>query len=157
MNIKSTRLNNLKHLVSAVMILIGIMLVVTRYINLTSFYPSTNSSITKSSFLNISAVKESKYNSKKVLLYTYMRGGSSLLGEIFHQNKDANYWFEALDGFYQTYFVSPAGTHALNLQFHRNKTRRYLCPKCNSYLKPKNLLMHFVLELKLHMCIPDRI
>ena len=31
-----------------------------------------------------------------VLLFAYMRGGSSLLGEVFNLNKNAFYWFEPL-------------------------------------------------------------
>ena len=33
---------------------------------------------------------------RKVLLLTYFRGGSTFLGEAFNQNDNAFYWFEPL-------------------------------------------------------------
>jgi hypothetical protein len=36
--------------------------------------------------------------SHKLLLVTYFRGGSTLLGELFYQNPHALYWFEPLEG-----------------------------------------------------------
>ena len=35
----------------------------------------------------------------KVLLFTYMRGGSTLLGDIFNQQDKTFHWFEPLDSF----------------------------------------------------------
>ncbi|CAH1777851.1 unnamed protein product [Owenia fusiformis] len=39
-------------------------------------------------------------NTSKVLIVGYMKGGSSLMGEVFNQNAAAMYWFEPLFGFY---------------------------------------------------------
>ena len=37
-------------------------------------------------------------NITQVLLYTYYRGGSSFLGDVFNNNPDVFYWFEPLAG-----------------------------------------------------------
>ena len=43
-----------------------------------------------------------------VFLFAYMRGGSSLLGEVFNQNPDVFYWYEPLTQFYSHVFgVAP--------------------------------------------------
>ena len=42
--------------------------------------------------------------SKKVILYTYMRGGSTFLGSLFDKNPESVYWYEGLRGFYQRYY-----------------------------------------------------
>lgn len=41
---------------------------------------------------------------KKVLLFAYMRGGSTITFEIFRKNSDALVWYEPLDAFYTEYF-----------------------------------------------------
>ncbi|ELU07711.1 hypothetical protein CAPTEDRAFT_211936, partial [Capitella teleta] len=41
-------------------------------------------------------------NKKHVLLLTYMRGGSTFLGELFNQHPDAFYWFEPLHNYQLT-------------------------------------------------------
>ena len=33
---------------------------------------------------------------KKIVLVTYFRGGSTFLGELFNQNRKVFYWFEPL-------------------------------------------------------------
>ena len=62
---------------------------------------------------------------KKVVLYTYMRGGSSYFGEIFHHNKDAVYWFEPMDSFYQAFFGMRSLVKPLNTFYYTNQTQRY--------------------------------
>ncbi|ELT92470.1 hypothetical protein CAPTEDRAFT_196777 [Capitella teleta] len=39
---------------------------------------------------------------KRVLMLTYMRGGSTFLGELFNQHPDAFYWFEPLHNYQLT-------------------------------------------------------
>ena len=43
-------------------------------------------------------------NKTAILLVTYMRGGSSFLGEVFNQNKDVTYWFEPIAGVYDQFY-----------------------------------------------------
>ncbi len=59
-----------------------------------------------------------------VFLYTYMRGGSTLLGELFNRNPRAMYWYETAD----SYFVSKYGMRVWHqpypLKHHPNGTVR---------------------------------
>ncbi|ELU17439.1 hypothetical protein CAPTEDRAFT_215212 [Capitella teleta] len=59
-------------------------------------------------FTDFKPVQTSINASKKILLVTYFRGGSTLLGELFNQYPNSFYWFEPLeviessiDGFWQ--------------------------------------------------------
>ena len=40
---------------------------------------------------------------KKILLFTYMRGGSTFLGSLFEKNPNAIYWYEALGPLYKQF------------------------------------------------------
>lgn len=61
----------------------------------------------------------------KVLLLTYMRGGSSLLGEMFNQNPDALYWFEPVDGFYSHIYGNFHGIQPLDIFYNQDETYRF--------------------------------
>ena len=63
-------------------------------------------------------------NKVKVLMVTYMRGGSSFLGELFAQNPDAYYMFEPLDAFYASMFGLGFGNHPTELMMHPNGSFR---------------------------------
>lgn len=41
---------------------------------------------------------------RKVLLFAYMRGGSTISLEVFRKNPEALVWYEPLDAFYMEYF-----------------------------------------------------
>ena len=60
----------------------------------------------------------------RVLLVTYMRGGSSVLGEAFNHNPDAFYWFEPLDGLYSDLYGTMHGWMPIDILYHKNKTMR---------------------------------
>ena len=57
---------------------------------------------------------------KKVLLLTYMRGGSSLFGELFNQHPSASYWFEPLDGVYASLYGTRFGWFPLDIQYTKD-------------------------------------
>lgn len=61
---------------------------------------------------------------KKVLLYTYMRSGSSFLGEIFNRNPDVFYIFEPYQGFYNAFYGNPFGWKPLDVLFYGNGSMR---------------------------------
>ena len=42
-------------------------------------------------------------NVQNILLYTYMRSGSSYLGELFNRNPSVFYWFEPLAALYEMF------------------------------------------------------
>ena len=42
---------------------------------------------------------------KKILLFTYMRGGSTFLGSIFQNHPEAFYWYESLAPFYYQFLL----------------------------------------------------
>ena len=52
-----------------------------------------------------------------MLLVTNMRGGSSLLGEAFNQNKDTFYWFEPIDGIYSYLYGADYGWKPLDIDY----------------------------------------
>ena len=39
-----------------------------------------------------------------MLLFCYMRGGSTFFSELFQKNPEAMYWYEPLDGFYSSIY-----------------------------------------------------
>ncbi|CAH1773183.1 unnamed protein product [Owenia fusiformis] len=61
-----------------------------------------------------------RVDTTKLLVYGYMRGGTTLLGDIFKTDPGAMYWFEPLTGFYDNlyglhYYLNPWGiTHYPN-------------------------------------------
>lgn len=54
-------------------------------------------------------VKPTERTFKQVLLVTYTRGGSSLLGVLFNWNPEAFYWFEPLAAYYSRVFPPHQG------------------------------------------------
>ena len=61
---------------------------------------------------------------RKVYLFAYMRGGSTLLGQVFNQDPDSMYWYEPLNMFYGAYFGMPRPRHTYNINFNSNGTLR---------------------------------
>ena len=55
---------------------------------------------------------------------TYMRGGSSLLGEMINQNPDAVYWFEPFDGVFSELYGSRHGWFPIDLLYDDNERLR---------------------------------
>ncbi|ELT95586.1 hypothetical protein CAPTEDRAFT_200452 [Capitella teleta] len=88
------------------------------------------------SYLGPGSWNESDYHldqtpSTKVLLMAYMRGGSSLLGEVFNQDPDVFYWYEPLTQFYSSlYGVPPTKNYktVVYKQAKYDKGFRYLQP-----------------------------
>ena len=60
----------------------------------------------------------------KVLLVTYMRGGSSLLGQLFNQNPQAVYWFEPMDAVYSHMYGTAEEWLPLDIAFDRSRELR---------------------------------
>ena len=61
----------------------------------------------------------------KVLLFTYMRSGSTFFGDFFNKNPNVAYWFEPLNGFYKDFYLAGEGTFPLDIVYHTNGTKRY--------------------------------
>ena len=59
-----------------------------------------------------------------VLLLTYMRGGSSVVGEMFNQNPEAFYWFEPIDGFYSHLYGTQHGFFPMDIYYNKDETVR---------------------------------
>ena len=62
---------------------------------------------------------------KNILLFTYMRGGSSFLGSIFESHPEAIYWYESLGPFYYQFLLENAQA-TYNVWFDKSHTPRYL-------------------------------
>ena len=60
----------------------------------------------------------------KVLLLTYMRGGSTFLGALLDQNPNATLWFEPIDGVYSDLYGSVHGWFPLDLLMQTDMTLR---------------------------------
>lgn len=63
---------------------------------------------------------------RKLLIFAYMRGGSSLVGEAFSGDTDSWYWYEPLDGFYSHYLGLPPYTLPNHIVLEEGVTRRTL-------------------------------
>ena len=56
------------------------------------------------------------FQSIKVVMAGYMRGGTTFLGELFQRNPQAQYWYEPLGGFYTYYYaVKTHAAHGIGL------------------------------------------
>ena len=60
----------------------------------------------------------------KVILYTYMRSGSTLTGELFNQDEDTFYLFEPVDGMYSYLYGMYTGMFPLDLYYYTDGTKR---------------------------------
>ena len=60
----------------------------------------------------------------KVVMVTYMRGGSSLLGELFNTNPQAMYWFEPLDAVYSHLYGTGEGWLPADITFDQRREMR---------------------------------
>ena len=54
---------------------------------------------------------------KWVILNTYMRGGSTLLGTLFDGNEDAFYWFEPIFNIYASMMAAKVKMHPLRMYY----------------------------------------
>lgn len=61
---------------------------------------------------------------RRVLLFTYMRGGSTLAGQVFNQNPLSMYWYEMADSFYMARYGLPLWTFPQDIKLHPNGTVR---------------------------------
>ena len=71
-----------------------------------------------------SPVDDSVTSPVKIILYTYMRSGSSFTGELFARDKDTFYWFEPVDGMYSELYGTHAGMFPLNILYYSDGTKR---------------------------------
>ena len=60
----------------------------------------------------------------KVVLVTYMRGGSSLFGELFNNNPQDMYWFEPMDAVYSYLYGTAEGWLPLDIAFDQSREMR---------------------------------
>ena len=70
----------------------------------------------------------------KLFLFAYMRGGSSIAGELFNCDPSATMWYEPGDSFFSAYY----GLYHENLPQHdlylKNMTRRYLIERTTAFI-----------------------
>ena len=59
----------------------------------------------------------------KVLLFCYMRGGSSLSGEIFNTDTSAVLWYEPLAAFYAAYYGLRYASKPHDIIYTANRTK----------------------------------
>ena len=60
----------------------------------------------------------------KVIIMTYMRSGSTFLGELFDQNPAAFYWFEPIDGVFSHLYGTSLGRFPIEMTQHLNGSDR---------------------------------
>ena len=63
---------------------------------------------------------------RKVYLFAYMRGGSTLLGQVFNQDPESIYWYEPLNMFYGAYFGMPIFRDTYDIIYHDKISLRYI-------------------------------
>ena len=61
---------------------------------------------------------------KNVLMVTYMRGGSTFLGELFKKNTQAIYWYEVAASFYADRFALPGVAFPLFISHYKDGRQR---------------------------------
>ena len=71
-----------------------------------------------------SPVDDSVTSPVKIILYTYMRSGSSFTGELFARDKDTFYLFEPVDGMYSELYGTHAGMFPLDILYYSDGTKR---------------------------------
>ncbi|KAK2139186.1 hypothetical protein LSH36_1960g00000, partial [Paralvinella palmiformis] len=67
-----------------------------------------------------------KRNPIKLFLFSYMRGGSSIAGELFNCDPSATMWYEPGDAFFSSYYGLYEENLPQNDLYFRNLTRRKL-------------------------------
>ena len=67
-----------------------------------------------------------KRDIQPVLLFGYMRGGSSWVGGLFDQNPEATYWYEPLDAFYSNRLGIPTWTFPESMLYFNGALRRFV-------------------------------
>ena len=60
----------------------------------------------------------------RVLVFGYMRGGTSLLGELLNQDRDTFYMFEPVDGIYSSMYGTTTGWKPIDIQYNDEAIRR---------------------------------
>jgi hypothetical protein len=61
----------------------------------------------------------------KLFLFSYMRGGSSIAGELFNCDPSATMWYEPGDAFFASYYGLNHENLPQNDLYFKNMTRRY--------------------------------
>ena len=69
-------------------------------------------------------MKEESNNPVKILLYTFMRSGSTLLGDIFASDPDVYYFYEPLDPVYSAMYGPTKDWLALDIAKFQNGSKR---------------------------------
>ncbi len=63
---------------------------------------------------------------KKVLLFAYMKGGSTFMGQLFNQYSHSMYYYEPIAGLYSALYGSPDWTFPLEILFNSNGSFRFV-------------------------------
>ena len=71
-----------------------------------------------------SPLDDSATSPVKIILYTYMRSGSSFTGELFARDKDTFYLFEPVGGMYSELYGTLAGMFPLDILYYSDGTKR---------------------------------
>ena len=92
-------------------------------INLDAKNPVSN--INGGTSFNITSTKQETVNSvTKVILYTYMRSGSTVTGELFARDTDTFYLFEPVDGMYSDLYGVRSGMYPLDIFYYNDGSKR---------------------------------
>ena len=67
-----------------------------------------------------------KSNATKLFLFAYMRGGSSIAGELFNCDPSVTMWYEPGDAFFSAYYGLFHENLPQNDLYFKNMTRRYI-------------------------------
>ena len=62
--------------------------------------------------------------STEVIILSYMRSGSTFLGELSQQNPGHLYWFEPMDGLYSSLYGTWPGWFPEDIAYYTNGTAR---------------------------------
>ena len=62
---------------------------------------------------------------KRVILFAYMKGGSTFLGQLFNQNEAATYWYEPIAAMYSALYGSPDWAFPQEVLFTKEAKFRY--------------------------------
>ena len=71
-----------------------------------------------------SPVDDSATSPVKIILYTYLRSGSSFTGEMFARDKNTFYLFEPVDEMYNELYGTHAGMFPLDILYYSGGTKR---------------------------------
>ena len=102
------------------------------YSNQTPFRPVQHAMFPGSGFLVIHInTTDLKILQDLVVMLTYMRGGSSFIGELFNHHEDAMYYFEPISGVYRSLYGFSDDLKPMLISHYMNGTARFvLCWIC---------------------------